>query len=196
MKVSAELYLRKTLDEVSAAAVRWKTGRALVAASRIYEVRNKPQQAISCGTKGMEYLQIVTEYRPLIERLPTTLAQLQLGVIQAKESNTEQAFANFEKAHELLDKVENELKARDSAKVGAALVSAASQYWKNGKKDEGVDTLTNAVKFLEKGREAGYTKDENLYVAYSNLATMCKGLKRTSDASKYKALADRYASEK
>ncbi len=196
LKVSTELYLRKTLDEVSAAAVRWKTGRALVAASRIYEVRNKPQQAISCGTKGMEYLQIVTEYRPLIERLPTTLAQLQLGVIQAKEGNTEQAFANFEKAHELLDKIENELKARDSAKVGAALVSAASQYWKNGKKDEGVDTLTNAVKFLEKGREAGYTKDENLYVAYSNLATMCKGLKRTSDASKYKALAEQYAPEK
>ena len=35
LKVTTELYLRKTLDEVSAASVRWKAGRALVAASRI-----------------------------------------------------------------------------------------------------------------------------------------------------------------
>ena len=196
LKVSVELYLRKTLDEVSAAAVRWKAGRALVAASRVYEIRNNSQQAISCGTKGLEYLQIVTEYRPTLERVPTALAQLQLGTILAKEGKPEQGFAYFAKARDFIDQVEGELKARDAARVGAPLASAASLYWKNGKKDEGVAALTSAVKLLEKGSEAGFTKDENLYVAYSNLATMCKGLKKTSEAAKYKELADRYAPNK
>ena len=196
LKVTTELYLRKTLDEVSAASVRWKAGRALVAASRIYEARNDFKQAVSCGTMGLEYLQIVTEYRPATERVPAALDQLQLGVILAKEGKVDEGLKYFDKANDLVGQVGDNLRARDSARLGAPLVSAASLYWKNGKKDEGVDMLESAVKLLEKGYDGGYTKDENLYVAYSNLSTMCKGLKRTDDANKYKKLAGQYAPQK
>lgn len=196
MKVSAELYLRKTLDEVSAASVRWKAGRALVAASRIYEARKDSKQAVEACSKGLEYLQVVTEYRPLAERIPAALAQMQLGVLLSKDGKTDKAFDYLAKATELLGQVENELKARDSSLVGAPLVSVASLYWKGGKKEEGVQILTLATKFLEKARKAGYAKNENLYVAYSNLSTMCKGLKNATDAAKYKKLAEQYAPEK
>lgn len=192
-RVAAELYLKKTLDEVSAAAVRWKIGNALVAASRIYEAREDYKQATTLGVKGLEYLQIVTEYRPLPERIPTALAQLQLGSILVGQGKDSEGFAYLDKANEFLAQVEGQLKARDAAIVGAPLATVASTYWKKGKREDGATTLKRAVSFLEKASEAGFIKEENLYVPYSNLATMSKGLRNTDDATKYKQLADQVA---
>ena len=189
-RVAAELYLRKTLDEVSAASTRWKVGNALVAASRIYEAREDYKQASTLGVKGLEYLQVVTEYRPLSERTPAALAQLQLGSILIEQGKDAEGLAYFDKANALLAQVEGQLKSRDAALVGVPLATVASTYWKKGKKEEGVATLKRAVAFLEKAHESGFVKDENLYVPYSNLATMSRGLKNTADAAKYKKLAD------
>jgi tetratricopeptide (TPR) repeat protein len=196
LTVSAELYLRKSLDEVSAAAVRWKTGRALVAASRIYDARKDAKQAASCASKGLEYISVVTEYRPIAERVPAALAQLQLGVILAGQGKIDEAFDNFDQARELIAQVADGLKSRDASRVGAPLVSVATLFWKNDQREQGVEALMDAVELLERGREAGYTKDANLYVAYSNLSTMCRGLKRTAEATRYQKLAEQYAPEK
>ena len=63
---------------------------------------------------------------------------------------------------------------------------------KNRKKEKGFDILKNAAFYLEKAHEQGFVKNSNLYVVYSNLSTMSKGLKKTEDSAKYKKLADQY----
>lgn len=196
LKVTAELYLRKTLDEVSAASVRWKVGCALTSASRIYEARGNNEQAISCGSKGAEYLQIATEYRPVEERASAVVAQLQLGVIYANSESPDKGFGLFNKSLDLVEQSMDKLKGRDAFRVGSPLVSVASLYWKSGEKEKGAEILAAAVKLLEKGYDDGYGEEENLYVAYSNLSTMCKGLKKMDDSAKYKKLAEQYHSEK
>ncbi|MDO5307892.1 MAG: hypothetical protein Q4G03_00125 [Planctomycetia bacterium] len=195
-RASAELYLRKTLDEVSAASVRWRAGNALMNASRIYDARKDSKQAIAAGVKGLEYIQVTTDYRPAVERAIAGLSQLQLGMIYANGGVEAEAFKLFDQANELFSQIESDLRARDASRVGVPLATVASLYWKNGKREQAVDTLKRAVTFLEKGHEAGYVKDAQLYVPYSNLSTMCKGLKNTADAAKYKALADQYAPKK
>ncbi len=191
IRVAAEIYLRKTKDEVSAASVRWRVGNSLVLASRIYEARKDYKQAGVTGLKALEYLQTVTEYRPVAERTPTILAQLQLGdVLINGLKKDDDAFANFAAAIETLDSIKDELKARDSARVGKPLASVATLYWKKGKKEEGAATMQKAVDFLEKAKDSGYVKDSDLYVPYSNLSTMYKGLKKTAEAVKYKKLAE------
>ena len=192
-RVAAELYLRKTLDEVSAAATRWNVGRALVAASRIFEARNDFAQASSFGLKGVEYLQLVTEYRPLPERIPVVSAQLQLGALYLAANKSAEGFVYLDKANELLKQIDDEIKPRDAAQLGAPLAAVASAYWKSGKREEGVDILKRATRFLEKARDDGRVKDSELFVPYSNLATMSRGMKNAADAEKYKKLAQQCA---
>lgn len=192
-RVAAELYLRKTIDEVSAASVRWKIGRALVAASRIYDARGDYKNALTYGSKGLDFLRIVTEYRPEMERMEAALAQLQLGVIMTHNGQDAQGLELFDQANEFFQKVADDLKARDAAKVGVPLATVASTYWKKGRKEDGVATLKTAVRFLETARDAGRVKESDLYVPYSNLATMSKGLQKSSDAAKYKKLAESVA---
>ena len=192
LKASAELYLRKTLDEVSAASVRWNVGRALVAASRIYEARKEMKVATECCKQGLDFLQIVTEYRELPERVPTAIAQLQLGLLLAGSDRLDEAFEYWDTACEYVGQIKKDVKGRDSVRIGAPLASVASIYWKNRKKEKGFDILKNAAFYLEKAHEQGFVKNSNLYVVYSNLSTMSKGLKKTEDSAKYKKLADQY----
>ncbi len=193
---ATDIYLKKTVDEVSAASVRWRAGQALTNAARIYEERKDYKKAASMGEKGLGYLRLVTEYRPPIDRIPTALAQLHLGKIYASGLDDAKAEKYFASANELFAQIQEHVRARDAAKVGAPLASAATICWKNGKKEEGRNMLLTAVTFLEKAHSGGFVKDSELYVSYSNLSTMSKGLKDSASAEKYKKLADKYAPQK
>lgn len=194
MIASADIYLKKALDEVSAASVRWRAGKALTSASRIYEARKDYKKAAALGEKALAYLSVVTEYRPLVNRIPTALAQLELGQVYAGGlDNIDKATSFFKEANELFTQIQEGVRARDAALVGAPLAKSASVCWKKGKKQEGLEMLKTAVVFLEKAYEGGFVKDSEMFVPYSNLATMSKSLKKTADAAKYKKLADSYA---
>ncbi len=194
MIAAADIYLKKALDEVSAASVRWRAGKALTAASRIYEARKDYKKAAELGEKALKYLSVVTEYRPAVDRIPTALAQLELGQVYAIGlNNVDKAMDYFTKANDLFDQIKGSVRARDASLVGIPLATAASACWKKGKKQEGLEMLKNSVAFLEKAHEGGFVKDSDLYVPYSNLSTMSKANKNTADATKYKKLAEKYA---
>ena len=163
-----------------------------MAASRIYEARKEMKAATECCKQGLDYLQVVSEYRELPERVPTAIAQLQLGLLLAESDRLDEAFEYWDTACEYLDQVKKDVKGRDSVRIGAPLASVASIYWKNRKKEKGLDILKNAAFYLEKAHEQGFVKNSNLHVVYSNLSTMSKGLKKTEDSAKYKKLADQY----
>ena len=124
------------------------------------------------------------------------MAQLQLGKIYASGLDDAKAEKYFTSANELFAQIQEHVRARDAAKVGAPLASAATICWKNGKKEEGRNMLLTAVTFLEKAHSGGFVKDSELYVSYSNLSTMSKGLKDSASAEKYKKLADKFAPQK
>ena len=194
MIAATDIYLKKTTDEVSAASVRWRAGKALADAARIYEARGNFQKAASVGEKALGYLGIVTEYRPAVDRIPTALAQLELGQIYADGLDKADKGADyFKKANALFEQIQDGVRARDAALVGTPLAVAAAVCWKKGKKEEGIGMLETAVAFLEKAHEGGFVKDSELWKPYSNLSTMYKGVKDAENAAKYKKLADQYA---
>ncbi|MBR5759622.1 MAG: hypothetical protein IKX88_13610 [Thermoguttaceae bacterium] len=194
MIAATDIYLKKTPDEVSAASARWRAGKALANAARIYEARGNFQKAASVGEKALGYLGIVTEYRPAVDRIPTALAQLELGQIYADGlDKADKGAEYFKKANALFEQIQDGVRARDAALVGTPLAVAAAVCWKKGKKEEGIGMLETAVVFLEKAHEGGFVKDSELWKPYSNLSTMYKGVKDAENAAKYKKLADQYA---
>ncbi len=196
MIAAADIYLKKTTDEVSAASVRWRAGQALAYAARIYEARDENKKAASMGEKALEYLELVTEYRPPVDRVATALAQLQLGKIYLSLDEQEKAANLFAKVTDLLGQIQDVVRPRDAARMGAPLATVASLRWKEGKKKEAVKMLEFSVAFLEKGGDGGFVKDSDLFVPYSNLSTMCKGLKDSANAAKFKKLAEQHAPQK
>lgn len=197
MIASADIYLKKSTDEVSSASVRWRAGKALTNASRIYEARKDYKKSASVGEKALGYLSLVTEYRPAVDRIPTALAQLELGQVYAGGlDDMDKATSYFDKADELFEQIQGVVRSRDASLVGVPLAAAASVCWKKGKKQEGLDMLATAVAFLEKAHEDGFVKDRDLYVPYSNLSTMCKAMKKTDESAKYKKLAEKFAPTK
>ncbi len=194
MIAAADIYLKKTTDEVSAASVRWRAGKALTSAARIYEARGDYKKAASIGEKALDYLKIVTEYRPTVDRVPTALAQLELGQIYVDGlDDADKGAGYFKSANELFEQIQPDVRARDAALIGAPLASASAACWKKGKKEDGLKMLQTAVAFLEKAHEGGFVKDADLWKPYSNLSTMYKGAKDAKNAAKYKKLADLYA---
>ena len=190
----ADIYLKKTLDEVSAASVRWRVGSALLNASRIYEARGDYKKAAELGETALSYLTIVTDYRSQLDRIPTALAQLELGQIYADGLNDlKKASTYFKNATALFTQILPNVRARDASLVGAPLASAAAVCWKKGQKQEGLDMLVAAVAFLEKAKEGGFVKNSDLWKPYSNLSTMYRGMKDANNAAKYKKLADAVA---
>lgn len=194
MIAAADIYLKKAKDEVSAAAVRWRAGKALTNGARIYEARGDSNKAASVGEKALGYLSIVTQYRPPIDRIPTALAQLELGrVYAAGLDDFDKAAAYFDKAAELFEQIQDVVRPRDAALVGTPLAAAATDCWKLGKKEESVDMLESAVTFLEIAYDGGFADDGDLWKLYTNLSTMCRGVKDSANAAKYKKLADQFA---
>ncbi|MBQ9873349.1 MAG: hypothetical protein IJM30_02695 [Thermoguttaceae bacterium] len=194
---SADIYLKKTLDEVSAASVRWRIGKALANAARIYESRGDFAKAAKLGEQAVEYLTVVTDYRPPVDRVPTALARLELGQIYADGlKDAKKASAHFGKAVELFEEIKSVVRAKDAAAIGGSLASAAASSWKRGEKQEGLKALVSAVEFLEKAREGGFVSDADMWKPYANLSVMYKGSNDAANAAKYKKLADQVAPKK
>ena len=95
-----------------------------------------------------------------------------------------------------MGQIQDVVRPRDAARMGAPLATVASLRWKEGKKKEAVKMLEFSVAFLEKGGDGGFVKDSDLFVPYSNLSTMCKGLKDSANAAKFKKLAEQHAPQK
>lgn len=196
-RVETDAFLKKTLDEVSAASARWKTGNALATATRIFEARQDYKQAVVYGLKALEYLEIAMKFRPEIDRVPIGLTQARLGVdFMNGLKNAKEASAYFEKANEYFKAIEKDLRPRDAAEVGARLAAIGTAYWKSGQKEKGVDAMKRGVALLQLAVKDGVVEKAELYVPYANLSTMCKGLDMTAEAAKYAKLAASVAPKK
>ncbi|MCF0234640.1 MAG: hypothetical protein HUK22_06635, partial [Thermoguttaceae bacterium] len=190
MRSEPDKYLEKTLDEVSAAAVRWKAGCAAADFVKIYEMRKDYKQAIVCGLKGVEYFQLALKFRDNVGKLPLGLLQARLGVDFANGlKNAKEALPRLDAANSLFKAIESDLKPSDAAEVGARLAAAGSAYWKAEKRDEGLDAMRRAVTLIEFAVKEKAADKGALYVPYANLSTMYKGLQKADEAAKYAKLA-------
>lgn len=177
-------------DTLALKRVEYFTGKSLFDAMLIYKARKDYESAVACGERSLELLEKSLEQSSVREKLILGTVMFHLGAIAADDPDESKlALDWFDKAVKIFDKAEGKLDAKESTKVGKLLVNISLFRWKNGDKEEACAMTEKGTSMIEKGLKEGIGKKADLFVPYSNLATMHKSLNHIKEAEKFAALA-------
>ncbi len=177
-------------DTLSVERVEYFTGKSLFDAMLIYKARKDYENALSCGERALELLEKSTIQRSNREKLILGMVMFHMGAIVAENPDEAKAADSwFDKAIANFDRAQQKLDAKDSSKVGKLLVNISLFRWKNGEKEAACAMTQKGSDMIAKALQEGIGKKSDLFVPYSNLATMHKSLNHAEEAEKFAQLA-------
>lgn len=171
-------------------AVNWLGGKANANIMLIYKATGNGEKAVGRGEKALALLDSVVENRPTEDGVECGVVMFHLAEIyNSLLSNDQAALTWYDRAAISLIRISPDLTPKRLIPVGKNLINMSHAYWKKGRQEEALQCTKTGAVLLQKAADTGLCPQSDLFVPYSNLATMYKTLGDKSLSEKFAKLA-------